>query len=89
MVAKYNMSEKCIDILYYGKAELLQVYLFAHMSICLIVAQCEGGKRDTARLRFLSYFTLKVLSKDPISYSPWCKCTIRSYIEKTVGEEHR
>ena len=27
MVAKY-MSEKCIDILYYGKAELSQVYLF-------------------------------------------------------------
>ena len=41
MVAKY-MSEKCIDILSYGKAELLQVYLFLHMSISLIVAQCEG-----------------------------------------------
>ena len=43
MVAKY-MSVKCIDILYYGKAELLQAYFFAHMSICLIVAQCEGEK---------------------------------------------
>ena len=28
MVAKYNMSEKCIDILYYGKAELLQVFIY-------------------------------------------------------------
>ena len=40
------------------------------MSICLIVAHVKG-KRDTARLTFLrlSYFTLKVLSKDPVSYS--------------------
>ena len=36
MAAKYNMSEKCIDILYYGKAELLQVYLLKRISICLI-----------------------------------------------------
>lgn len=35
----------------------------------------------------VSYFSLEVLLKDPISYSPCCKCTIRSFIEKIVGEE--
>ena len=60
MAAKYNMSEKCIDILYYGKAELLQVYLLKSISICLIVAQC-GGEKGYCETNFLSYFTLKVL----------------------------
>ena len=29
-----------------GNAELLQVYLYVHISICLVVAQCEGEKGD-------------------------------------------
>ena len=44
MVAKYNMSEK--SIFDYGNAERLQVYLYVHISICLVVAQCEGEKGD-------------------------------------------
>ena len=49
MVAKYNMSEKCIDekgILDYGNTELLKVYLYVHISICLVVAESEGEKGD-------------------------------------------
>ena len=61
MAAKYNMSEKCIDILYYGKAELLQVYLLKHISICLIIAQC-GGEKGYCETNFsvLLYFKSSV-----------------------------
>ena len=60
MAAKY-MSEKCSDILYYGKAELLQVYLLTHISICLIVAQSGGEKGYCeTNLSVLLYFKRSV-----------------------------
>lgn len=61
----------------------MYLYLFVWLSLNV------KEKRETVRLTFLSYFSLKVLLKDPISYSPWFKCTIQSYIEKTVREENR